>query len=261
MEHRLSIRRFVLCAHTWQLAKTQLAQRPAARTRFPRLACSASRQYQYVCHQQRQYSTPSSGPSLAPKVDRTKSKVWGSADEAVADLKSGSVILSAGFGLCGVAETIIEAIRARGPESIGNLTAISNNTGIEGVGGLGQLTRDGQIDKLIISFLGNNKALEKKFLTGHISVELCPQGTLAERLRAGGAGIPAFYTPTAVNTLLEEGKIPKRYDTEGNVLEYGNSRETREFDGRKYLMETALTGDVAIMRAAKVDEAGNCYFE
>lgn len=194
-------------------------------------------------------------------MDRTRPKVWGSADEAVADLRSGSVILSAGFGLCGVAETIIEAMRARGLDNLNSLTAVSNNTGIEGVGGLGQLTRDGQVDKLIISFLGNNKALEKKFLSGHISVELCPQGTLAERLRAGGAGIPAFYTPTAVNTLLEEGKIPKLYDDKGNVREYGTPRETREFNGRKYLMETALTGDVAIMRAAKADEAGNCYFD
>lgn len=260
METLLSTQRIALCAHATRLARRKLIQRPAV-TQWRTLAYTTPIQPSFLPQQRRLYSTPPPNPSLAPKVDRTIPKVWNSADEAVADLKSGSVILSAGFGLCGVAETIIEAIRARGPDSINNLTAVSNNTGIEGVGGLGQLTRDGQVNKLIISFLGNNKALEKKFLTGRMSVELCPQGTLAERLRAGGAGIPAFYTPTAVNTLLEKGKIPKLYDTDGNVLEYGDARETREFNGRKYLMETALTGDVAIMRAAKVDEAGNCYFK
>jgi 3-oxoacid CoA-transferase len=141
-----------------------------------------------------------------------------------------------------------------------SLTAISNNAGIEDVGGLALLTKTGQVKKLIISFLGNNKALEKQYLTGGIEIELCPQGTLAERIRAGGAGIPAFYTPTAVNTLLQEGKIPAKHDSEGNVVGYGTKREVREFDGRKFLMERAITGDVAIVRAWKADEAGNCVF-
>jgi 3-oxoacid CoA-transferase len=113
---------------------------------------------------------------------------------------------------------------------------------------------------LILSYLGNNKALEKKYLTGKIAIELCPQGTLAERLRAGGAGIPAFFTPTGAHTLLQAGEIPVRLDESGKVLERGTPRETRIFNGKTYLMETALTGDVAILRAWKADEAGNCVF-
>lgn len=195
-----------------------------------------------------------------PTIDRSRSKLFKSADEAVADIQSGSTILSAGFGLCGVAETLIHAICKRGADSLHSLTAVSNNAGIEDVGGLALITKSGQVSKLIISFLGNNKALEKQYLSGGITIELCPQGTLAERMRAGGAGIPAFYTPTAVNTLLQDGKIPAQFDSEGNVIGYGTPREVREFNGRKYLMETALTGDVAIVRAWKADEEGNCVF-
>lgn len=210
-----------------------------------------------LTRQRRFYSQPI---DRAPVIDRSKSKLFKSADEAVADIQSGSTILSAGFGLCGVAETLIHAIRDRGTRSLHSLTAVSNNAGIEGVGGLALITKTGQVNKLIISFLGNNKALEKQYLSGDITIELCPQGTLAERIRAAGAGIPAFYTPTAVNTLLQDGKIPAQFDSEGNVVGYGTPRETREFNGRKYLMETALAGDVAIIRAWKADEAGNCVF-
>jgi 3-oxoacid CoA-transferase len=159
-----------------------------------------------------------------------------------------------------VAETIIKAIRDRGKQSLHSLTAVSNNAGIEGIGGLSLITHTGQVDKLIISFLGNNKALEKKYLGGNITIELCPQGTLAERIRAGGVGVPAFYTPTAANTLVQDGMIPTKFDVNGKVQEYGTPRETREFNGRTYLMETALQGDVAILRAHMVDEAGNCSF-
>lgn len=169
-------------------------------------------------------------------------------------------MLSAGFGLCGVAETLIQAIQKRGPQSLNGLTAVSNNAGIENTGGLALLTQSGQVKKLIISFLGNNKTLEKQYLSGGIEIELCPQGTLAERIRAAGAGIPAFYTPTAVNTLLQDGKIPAKFDKEGNAIGFGQKREVREFNGKKFLMETALTGDVAIIRAYKADEAGNCVF-
>ncbi|TWU74323.1 hypothetical protein ED733_005906 [Metarhizium rileyi] len=169
------------------------------------------------------------------------SKVYESVDEAVADVKSGSTILSAGFGLCGVADTIIEALRRRGVESLHSLTAVSNNAGIEGKGGLSTLSKAGQVDKLILSYLGNNKILERKYLSGQLAIELCPQGTLAERLRAGGAGIPAFYTPTG-------------------APDQASPRETREFGGRSFLLETALAGDVAILRAWKVDKAGNCVF-
>ncbi|EXJ86139.1 3-oxoacid CoA-transferase subunit A [Capronia coronata CBS 617.96] len=201
-----------------------------------------------------------------PVIDRTRSKLFKDADEAVADLKSGSTIFSAGFGLCGTAETIITAIHKRGFDSLNNLTAVSNNAGAGSDGGLAPLTHSGQITRCILSYLGNNKALEQKYLTGHIAIELCPQGTLAERIRAGGAGIPAFYTPTGVHTLIQTGEIPSRFgpadpDTKKSaVLESGHPRETRIFNGRTYVMETALTGDVAILRAWKVDEAGNCVF-
>jgi 3-oxoacid CoA-transferase len=196
----------------------------------------------------------------APVIDRSKSKRFKDADEAVADIQPGSTVLSAGFGLCGVAETLIQAMVRRGSQSLHGLTAVSNNAGIEDLGGLALLTKSGQVKKLIISFLGNNKALEKQYLSGGIEIELCPQGTLAERIRSGGAGIPAFYTPTAVDTLLQDGKIPAKFDGEGNVIGYGQKREVREFGGKKFLMETALTGDVAIIRAHKADEAGNCVF-
>ncbi|KAG8408074.1 hypothetical protein J3459_018201 [Metarhizium acridum] len=188
------------------------------------------------------------------------SKVYKDADEAVSDVKSGSTILSSGFGLCGVADTIIQALNRRGVKSLHSLTAVSNNAGIEGQGGLSTLSKAGQVDNLILSYLGNNKALERKYLSGELAIELCPQGTLAERLRAGGAGIPAFYTPTGAHTLLQEGEIPIRLDASGKALERGKRRETREFNGRSFLLETALTGDVAILRAWKVDKAGNCVF-
>jgi 3-oxoacid CoA-transferase len=156
--------------------------------------------------------------SFAPKVSRGGSKLYKDADEAVADIQSGSTILSAGFGLCGTAgkssdleaacailtcvivDTLIGAIHRRGVESLHSLTAVSNNAGASGPGGLSVITRSGQVDRLILSYLGNNKALEQKYLTGNVAIELCPQGTLAERLRAAGAGVPAFFTPTGVCT-------------------------------------------------------------
>ncbi|KAF9880347.1 coenzyme a [Colletotrichum karsti] len=196
----------------------------------------------------------------APSVKRGGSKLYASADEAVADIKSGSTILSSGFGLCGVADTLIGALNRRGPENLHSLTAVSNNAGIEGKGGLAILTKSGQVNNLILSFLGANKGLEKAYLTGAIGIELCPQGTLAERIRAGGAGIPAFFTPTGAHSLVQSGDIPVRLDASGAVKERGRTRETREFNGKTYLMETALTGDVAILRAWKVDTAGNCVF-
>ncbi|KAH8169892.1 coenzyme A transferase domain-containing protein [Sarocladium implicatum] len=194
----------------------------------------------------------------APK--RIDSKIWESAEAAVADVQSGSTILSSGFGLCGVADTLIQALRNRGPESLHSLTAVSNNAGQEGKGGLALLTSSGQVSRLVLSYLGNNKVLEKKYLAGDIAIELCPQGTLAERIRAAGAGIPAFFTPTAAHTFVQDGKIPMRLDSSGAVVESGRKRETREFNGRTFLMETALNGDVAILRAWKVDTAGNCVF-
>ena len=200
-----------------------------------------------------------------PLIDRTRSKIFHDADEAVADLQSGSVVLSAGFGLCGTAETIISAMVRRG-DSLSNLTAVSNNAGAAGSGGLSPLTKSGQITRCILSYLGNNKVLEQKYLSGQIAIELCPQGSLAERIRAAGAGIPAFFTPTGVATFIQTGGIPTRLGPvdpitkKSAVLEGGKPRETRIFNGKTYVMETALPGDVAILRAWKVDEAGNCQF-
>ena len=178
-------------------------------------------------------------------------------------------------------ETIIAAIEKRGKDGLGSLTAVSNNAGSGSGGGLSPLVESVQIERLILSFLGANKTLEKKYLSGEIAIELCPQGTIAERIRAGGAGIPAFYTPTGVSkythsryvnvlivvdTLLQSGDIPVRLGPvdkatgKTTILEAGKPRETRIFDGKMYNMENAIKGDVAILRAYKVDEAGNCQF-
>ncbi|KAI2641291.1 succinyl-CoA:3-ketoacid-coenzyme A transferase subunit B [Xylaria nigripes] len=203
----------------------------------------------------RQYA-PSSHRYYSSAKTRGSSKVFKTADEAVADIKDGDVILSAGFGLCGVADTLIQAIHRKG---LKNLTAVSNNAG-SGSNGLALLTEHGRLDRIILSYLGSNKSLERQYLTGKIAVELCPQGTLAERLRAAGAGIPAFYTATGGQTFIETGEIPTRFTPEA-VLEKGKPRETRVFNGKSYIMETALPGDVAILRAWKVDEAGNCVFK
>ncbi|KAK3717662.1 hypothetical protein LTR37_005729 [Vermiconidia calcicola] len=192
-------------------------------------------------------------------TDKSGSKIYPSADEAVADLKSGSIVLSAGFGLCGTAETLLTAMHRRGPQSLNDLTAVSNNAGTAIGGGLSPLVESGQVSRAICSFLGNNKSLEKKYLSGEIAIELTPQGTLAEKLRCGGAGIPAFFTPTGVNTYIQTGQIPARLKS-GEVIEPGKPRETRIFDGRVHNMETAIKGDVAVLRAWKVDEYGNCKF-
>ncbi|KAL7629842.1 hypothetical protein AAE478_001365 [Parahypoxylon ruwenzoriense] len=238
-------------------ATVQLSQRwvaPSTRRQYGAAATAigASLQCTPFLHRRsyRYYST-----DRTPAV-QGGSKVFKSADEAVADLKDGDVVLSAGFGLCGVAETLIQAIHRKG---LKDLTAVSNNAG-KGEHGLALLTGDGRLSRIILSYLGSNKELEKQYLTGKIAVELCPQGTLAEKLRAAGAGIPAFYTATGGKTFVETGEIPVRFTPEA-ILEKGKPKETRMFNGRTYIMETALPGDVAILRAWKVDEAGNCVFK
>jgi 3-oxoacid CoA-transferase len=139
---------------------------------------------------------------MAPAPTRGGSKLFKDADAAVADVKSGSTILSSGFGLCGVAETLITALHRRGKDNLHSLTAVSNNAGVEGKGGLSVLTKEGQVNRLVLSYLGSNKVLEKKYLNGDIAIELCPQGTLAERIRSAGAGIPAFFTATGARKFL-----------------------------------------------------------
>ncbi|KIJ63254.1 hypothetical protein HYDPIDRAFT_155978 [Hydnomerulius pinastri MD-312] len=187
-------------------------------------------------------------------------KVWDSADEAVKDVKSGDIILSGGFGLCGTPETLITALAKR--KGIKGLTAVSNNAG-SGDGGLVKMLKAGQLDKLVISYLGGNKYLEQMYLDGGMSLELVPQGTLVERMRAHASGIPAFFTPTGASTTVETGGIPIRFNSGGfkdGVKIHGNKKEFRVFDGKRYVMEPAIAGDVAFVHAWKADEAGNLVF-
>ena len=183
-------------------------------------------------------------------------KVVASTAGAVADIADGNVLAVGGFGLCGVPIALIDALLAQGAH---DLTTISNNCGVDDQA-LGVLLYAGRIRKTISSFVGGNKELARLYLTGELEVELTPQGTLAERLRAGGTGIPAFYTPTGVGTMVAEGGIPVRYDAEGNVVKTSEPKEVRVFDGHQYVLETALTADYALVRAAVGDRHGNLVF-
>lgn len=165
-------------------------------------------------------------------------KVFDSAAKAIFDLEDGATIMSGGFGLCGNPENLILALREKG---VSGLSVISNNCGTDDYG-LGVLLNNKQIDKMTSSYVGENKEFERQFLGGELEVELNPQGTLAERIRAGGAGIPAFYTPTGFGTIVAKGK------------------ETREFDGRQFVLETALRADFALVKAWKGDTDGNLIF-
>src|SRR5437868_8925671 len=165
-------------------------------------------------------------------------KVVGSADEAVRDVFDGATIMVGGFGLCGIPENLIRALVKKNAK---DLTTISNNVGVDGFG-MGLLLSNGQIRKHIGTYVGENKLLEQMVLNGQIELQLIPQGTFSERMRAAGAGIPAFYTPTGVGTVIAENK------------------ETREFDGRLYLMEHALKADFAFVKAWKGDKSGNLVY-
>jgi 3-oxoacid CoA-transferase subunit A len=168
----------------------------------------------------------------------TMDKTVASADEAVADFFDGATLMAGGFGLCGIPENLIAAVRRKGTRG---LTIISNNCGIDDKG-LGILLANGQVKKMVSSYVGENKTFERLFMNGQLEVELTPQGTLAERIRAGGAGIPAFYTATGYGTVVAEGK------------------ETRDFDGRHYVLERALTADFAIVKAWRADRLGNLVY-
>ena len=166
-------------------------------------------------------------------------KIYPSASAALADIvRDGQTLAVGGFGLCGIPEALIAALRDTGVQQ---LTCISNNAGVDGFG-LGLLLESRQIKKIISSYVGENKEFERQYLAGELELEFVPQGTLAEKLRAGGAGIPAFFTKTGVGTLVAEGK------------------ETRDFDGETYLMERALTADVALIKAWKADKSGNLIY-
>ncbi len=178
------------------------------------------------------------------------------AEEAVADVRSGASLAVGGFGLCGVPSALIAALLDRG---VDELETVSNNCGVD-EWGLGMLLAAKRIRRTTGSYVGENKEFERQFLGGELEVELTPQGTLAERLRAGGTGIPAFYTPTGVGTMVAEGGIPVRYDAEGNVVKVSEPKEVRVFDGHQYVLETSLTADFAIVRAAVGDRHGNLVF-
>lgn len=165
-------------------------------------------------------------------------KVMNSIAEAIADINDGATLLVGGFGLVGIPENLIHGLREKG---VRDLTVISNNCGVDDFG-LGLLLETRQIRKMIASYVGENAEFERQFLNGELEVELNPQGTLAERIRAGGAGIPAFYTPAGAGTIIAEGK------------------ESRIFNGKEYLLETALTADFALVKAWQGDELGNLVY-
>jgi 3-oxoacid CoA-transferase subunit A len=172
------------------------------------------------------------GPLMAKKI-------YSDAASALEGLLfDGMTICAGGFGLCGIPERLIDAVEASG---VKGLTCVSNNAGIDGIG-LGKLLRTRQIAKMIASYVGENKEFERQYLAGELEVEFCPQGTLAERCRAGGAGIPGFYTKTGVGTVVAEGK------------------ETKEFDGETYVLERGIVADLSIIKGWKADEAGNLIF-
>lgn len=166
-------------------------------------------------------------------------KIYPSAAAALADVvRDGQIIAVGGFGLCGIPEALITALRDSG---VKNLTCVSNNAGVDEFG-LGLLLKTRQIKKMISSYVGENKEFERQYLAGELELEFTPQGTLAERMRAGGAGIPAFFTPTGVGTIVAEGK------------------EVREFDGKPYVMERGIRADVSLVKAWKADRAGNLVY-
>lgn len=183
-------------------------------------------------------------------------KVFSSASEAVADVGDGSSLAVGGFGLVGVPNVLIQAIFDKG---VKDLSIVSNNCGVDG-GGLGILLEAGRITKVKASYIGTNKEFERQYLEGLIELELTPQGTLAEKMRSGGAGIPAFYTPAGVGTWIESGELPIKFDGKGGVEKFSKPRETREFGGNKYIMEETITTDFALVRAFKADTQGNCIF-
>ncbi|GAB3945008.1 CoA transferase subunit A [Corynebacterium tapiri] len=175
---------------------------------------------------------------------------------AVSDIPDGASIAVGGFGLVGIPARLIDALRKQGASE---LTVISNNLGTDGFG-LGLLLEDKRIARSIGSYIGSNKEYARQYLAGELTVEFTPQGTLAERLRAGGAGIPAFYTKAGVGTQLSEGGLPARYNSDGSVAEFSRPKETREFGGELFVLEEAIQADFALVHAHKADRYGNLVF-
>lgn len=183
-------------------------------------------------------------------------KVRSSAAEAVADVPDGASLAVGGFGLSGVPEVLVRALYEQGAQG---LEVVSNNCGVDGRG-LGVLLAAGRIARVTGSYVGENKEFARQYLAGELEVELVPQGTLAERLRAGGAGIPAFYTPAGVGTQVAHGGLPWRYASDGSVALASPPKETREFHGRTHVLEHGITTDFALVRAWRGDRHGNLCF-
>lgn len=183
-------------------------------------------------------------------------KVVASAAEAVADIDDGASLAVGGFGLCGIPVALIEALHAQGTSE---LETISNNCGVDDWG-LGILLSDGRIRRTISSYVGENKEFARQFLAGELEVELTPQGTLAEKLRAGGAGIPAFYTTAGVGTQVSEGGLPQKYDGEGGIAIASAPKDVRVFHGAEYVLEESVNPDFALVHAWKGDRHGNLVF-
>ncbi|WP_210429200.1 CoA transferase subunit A [Nocardioides eburneiflavus] len=183
-------------------------------------------------------------------------KVVPSAASAVADITPGSSLAVGGFGLVGIPWFLIAALLDQGAD---DLTVVSNNCGVDGAG-LGLLLEKRRISRVIASYVGENKEFARQYLAGELTVELTPQGTLAERMRAGGAGIGAFFTPTGVGTMVAEGGLPWRYHPDGTVALASEPKDVRTFHGTEMVLEESIITDVALVRAAVVDRAGNCVF-
>jgi 3-oxoacid CoA-transferase subunit A len=186
-------------------------------------------------------------------MDKTVSSVV----EAVRDILDGASLAVGGFGLCGVPIRLIEALLEQGSTG---LTTVSNNCGVDGAG-LGLLLDKRRIRRTVSSYVGENREFARQYLSGELEVELCPQGTLAERLRAGGSGIPAFYTAAGVGTWVAEGGLPWRYHPDGSVALASPPKEVREFDGAEYLLERGIVCDFGLVRAAVGDRHGNLVYD
>ncbi|KAJ0114373.1 hypothetical protein N8I77_003246 [Diaporthe amygdali] len=184
-------------------------------------------------------------------------KVYPSAAKALEDMKPNTTLLCGGFGLCGVPDTLIDEILQK--PDINGLTAVSNNAGTDN-SGLGKLLKTKQISKMIASYIGENKTFEQMYLTGEVELELTPQGTLAERCASGGKGIPAFYTPAAFGTVVQTGDLPLKNKPDGSPDQYSYPKDVKVFNGKSYLLEHAIDGDYAFVKAYKADKLGNCQF-
>jgi 3-oxoacid CoA-transferase subunit A len=183
-------------------------------------------------------------------------KVVASAAEAVADIPDGATVSVGGFGLCGIPSVLIDALLAQGAT---DLEAVSNNCGVD-EWGLGRLLFARRLRRMVSSYVGENKEFARQYLSGELEVELTPQGTLAERMRAGGSGIPAFYTATGVGTQVADGGLPWRYDESGGVVVASPPKEVRSFGGRDYVLEEAIIADFGLVRAWKGDRHGNLVY-